>query len=187
MSLSVAVQRERLLDQHMGRMSGILAHRHAQRVALGLDVGERADAGARMHHEHETIPTRIDRDDAHGERRLEQADAAIGLREQRGRIDEGQIDTGADAAAFRDFLGKDGGAGGEAQPGTEARAGAAADGDDHVAVAAIRRRRIAGDVQADLPQCLGANEVRAFRQRFHVGHLHAVLQRICLGCCGSRR
>ena len=154
-----AVQRERLLDQHQRRMGGILAHRDAQRIALRLDVGERADARARVDHEHEAVPARIDRDDAHGQRRAEQADAAIGLREQRRGIDEGEID----AAALRYLLGENGGAGGEPQPWPEGGAGAAADGDDHVAVAAIGRRRIAGDMQADLPQRLGAHEVSAFR------------------------
>ena len=42
--------------------------------------------------------------------------------------------------------------------------GAVADGDAHVAVAAIWRQRIAGDVEADLPQHFGAHEIRAARQ-----------------------
>ena len=154
-----AVQREGLLDQHQRGMRGILAHRDAQRIALRLDVGERADSGARVDHEHETVPARIDRDDAHGQRRAEQADAAVGLREQCRWVDEGEID----AVAFCHLLGENGGAGGEPQRRPEGGAGAAADGDDHVAIAAIGRRRIARDVQADLPQRLGAHEVSAFR------------------------
>jgi len=116
-------------------------------------------------HEDEPIPARIDGDDAHRKRRAEQADAAIGLREQRRRIDESQIET-VDGC---DLLGKNGGTGGQSQPRPEGGTGAAADGDDHVAIAAIRRRRIAREVQADLPERLGANEICAFRQRFHGG------------------
>jgi hypothetical protein len=52
--------------------------------------------------------------------------------------------------------------GGEPQPWTEGRAGAAADGDDHVAIAAVGRCRIAGEVQADLPESLGAYKICAF-------------------------
>src|SRR5262249_61082043 len=80
-------------------------------------------------------------------------------------IDESQID----AIARRDLLGEDRGTGGQSQPRPERRAGAAADGDDHVAIAAIRGRRITREVQADLPQRFGANEICAFRQRFHGG------------------
>ena len=101
------------------------------------------------------IPTRIDRDNPHGERRAKQANPAIGLREQRRGIDEGQFN----AVALRNLLGENGGSGRELQPWPEGRTGAAADRDDHVAIAAIRRRRIAGDVQADLPQGFGTNEV----------------------------
>jgi hypothetical protein len=81
------------------------------------------------------------------------------LREQRRRIDESQFD----AVGLCDLLGENGRTGGEPQPWTEGRAGAAADGDDHVAIAAVGRCRIAGEVQADLPKRLGANEVCTFR------------------------
>jgi hypothetical protein len=159
------VECERLVDQHQRGVGGILANRHAQRIAFRLDVCERADPGSRVDHEDESIPARIDRDDAQRKGRTEQADAAIGLREQRRGIDESQID----AVARCDLLGEDRGTGGQSQPRPECRAGAAADGDDHVAIAAIRSRRITREVQADLPERLGANEICAFRQRFHDG------------------
>ena len=157
------MQGESLIDQNKRRMRGILADGDSQRIALRLDVGERADAGPRMDHEHEPVPARIDGDNAHRKGRAKQADTAIGLGEQGRRIDERQID----AAALGDLLGQNGRARRQPQPGAEIFAGPAADDNDHVAIAAIRRRRIAGDVQADLPECLGANEVGAFRQRFH--------------------
>jgi hypothetical protein len=56
----------------------------------------------------------------------------------------------------------------------EDRAGAAADGDDHIAIAAIRRHRIAAELRADLSKSLGANQVCASWQQFHVEPLHAV-------------
>src|SRR5262249_633429 len=95
----------------------------------------------RVDHEHETVPAWVDRDDANRKRRPEQADPPIGLREQCRGIDEGQVD----AVAFCDLLGEDGGAGGEPQPGTEDCAGAAANGDDHIAIATIRRRWITSE------------------------------------------
>jgi hypothetical protein len=159
------VERERLVDQHQRGMGGILANRHAQRISFRLDVRERADPRSRVDHEDEPVPARIDGDDAHRKGRAKQADAAIRLREQRRRIDESQIE----AVTCRDLLGEDGGTRGQSQPRPEGRTGAATDGDDHVTIAAIRRRRIARDVQADLPERLGANEICAFRQRFHGG------------------
>ena len=55
-----------------------------------------------MYREHHAVPARIGSDDAQRQRLLEQADAAIGLRQQRRWIDEGALD-----AARRDFLGED--------------------------------------------------------------------------------
>ena len=99
-----AVQRECLINQNMRGMRGVLANRDTQRIALRLDVRERADSRSRVDHEHEAVPTWIDGDDAHGQRRAKQADATIGLREQRRWIDEGQID----AVSLRNFLSQDG-------------------------------------------------------------------------------
>jgi hypothetical protein len=146
-------------------VGGILANRNAQRISFRLDVRERADSGSRVDHEDEPVPARIDGDDAHRKGRTEQADAAIGLREHRRGIDESQID----AIARGDLLGENRRTGGQPQPRPERRAGAAADRDDHVAIAAIRGRWITREVQADLPERLGANEICAFRQWFHGG------------------
>jgi len=156
------VQREHLIDEDEGRMGRILAHRHFEWVAAVLQILDGADAGLGIDHHHEPVPARIAGNDAHRQLLLEDADAAIGLRQERRGIDEGELDL-----ALRDALGDDGRAGGHAEPRREVIGAAAADGDAHVTVAAIGRQRIAGDVQADLPQCLGADEIGALRQRFH--------------------
>jgi hypothetical protein len=109
-------------------------------------------------HEHKAVPARKDGDDAQGQRRAEQADAAISLREQRRGIDESEVD----AVALGNLLGEYGGTRGKSQPRSERGGGAAADGDDHIAIAAIGCGRLAREVQTDLPKNLGANEVRAF-------------------------
>jgi len=59
-------------------------------------------------------------------------------------------------------------AGRHAQEGAELLARAVADGDADIAIAAIRRRRIAGEIEAQLPERLGAHEICAARQFFHV-------------------
>src|SRR5262249_58887838 len=106
--------------------------------------------------------------------RAKQAAAPKSLCERARGIDERQFD----AVALRNLLGEDSGASGESQPGPEGRAGAAADGDDHIAIAAIRRHRIACEMQADFPESLGANEVCTFWQQFHTEHLHALKKRV---------
>ena len=115
-----------------------------------------------MYCKHHAVPARIGRDDAHGQRLLEQPDAAIGLRQQRRRIDEGALD-----AARGDFFGEDRRPGRHAQPRPETFAAAGSDRNDHVAVTAIGRVGIAGDVQADLPQRLAADKIGAFWEWFH--------------------
>src|SRR6185437_8822763 len=45
---------------------------------------------------------------------------------------------------------------------------AVADGDADIAIAAVRRRRIAGEIEPQFPERLGAQEIRAARQFFHV-------------------
>ena len=150
------VDAERLVDEIARRMRGVLARRNAKRNALRLDLGERLDADARVHHEGEAIPGRIVRHDAQGQRLLEQSLAAHRLRQHRRRIDDRRLELAA-----RHRMREDRRAAGHAQPRFVRVARAAADGDADVAVAVIRRRRIAGDVQADFPQKLGADEVRA--------------------------
>src|SRR6516225_4511891 len=122
----------------------------------------------RVDHEHEAIPARIDGNDPHGKRGAEQADAAVSLREQRRGIDEGKLD-----APACNILGQDRGTRRQSQPWSKLRARSAPDGNDHVAVSAVWRGGIARDVQADLPERLGANKVRASRQRFHHNRLRS--------------
>ena len=140
-------------------MSGILTNRDAQRISLGLDVCERADPRSRVDHEHKAVPAWINGHDAQGQRRAEQPDAAISLREQRRGVDEGELNT----VALGNLLGQYGGTRGKSQPRSEGGARAAADGDDHIAIATIWCRRVTREVQTDLPEDLAANEVRAFR------------------------
>ena len=52
-----AVEAEHLVDEIARRMRRVLARRDAQRHALRLDVGERLDAGARMHRRRRSGPT----------------------------------------------------------------------------------------------------------------------------------
>ena len=47
------INAKRLVDEIARRMRGVLARRDAKRNALGFDVGERFDAGTRMHREDE--------------------------------------------------------------------------------------------------------------------------------------
>src|SRR5262249_42684362 len=142
--------------------------RSGYRVAL-MSASERIHR-SRVDHEHETVPARIDSDDAHGKWRAEQADPAIGLREQRRRIDQSQLD----AVAVRNLLGENGGTPGESPPRAEGGGRAAADPNHQVAHADGRRCGVASGVENDLPESLGAYEICTFRQWFHCVHLRAV-------------
>src|SRR5262249_19843568 len=152
------VERKGLVDQYESGVGGILTDRDAQRISFDLDICERADPRSRMDHEHEAVPARIDGDDAKGQRRAEQADAAIGLREQRRGIDEGELDP----VSLGNLLGEYGGTRGKSQPRAERGGGAPAGGDDHNPISAIGGGRGSRGGHNDLPKNLGANEVRAF-------------------------
>src|SRR5919201_3780044 len=153
-------------------MRRILAGGKPQRDALRAYLGERLDAKPRMHGEHETVPRWIVRDDAERQWFLEQPAAAHRLVEERRRIDDRRLELAA-----RHGVREDRRAARHAQPRLVALPGTAADRDADVAVAVVRLRRIAGDVQPDLPQELGADEIGALRQRFHAPPKEALKKR----------
>src|SRR5262249_20126219 len=151
-----------LVEQHARGVRGVLADGQAQRVALLLDLRERGDAGARVDAVDVAVPGRIARHDAHRQGLAEQALAAVRLRQAPRRVHERHLDLAAD-----DGGGKDRRAGRHAQVGNVVLTRAAAHGDAEVAVAGVRLVRVPGDVQADLPDRLPTDKVRATRQRLH--------------------
>ena len=76
----------------------------------------------------------------------EQANPAIKVRASNAEGFEGES-----TPSPLNLLGENGRARRKPQPRPEGRAGAAPNSDDHVAIAAVWRRRIASNVQADLP------------------------------------
>ena len=157
-----AVVRQELVRAHARGVRRILLHRNGERHPLLAHFVQRSDAGLRVDDDGEPVPRRIDRDHAQGQRRLEHADAPVGLREQRRGVDHRHLER-----AVGNRVGEHRRAGRHPEPGAEIGARAVADHDAHVAIPAVRRRRVAGHVEAELPEHLGAREVRASRQCLH--------------------
>ena len=139
-------------------MRGVLAQRNLERIARFLDVMQRLEAEARTHGDDEAVAARIRADDAQRQRLVEQSDSPIGLRQHRRGVDERHVDV-----AVGDRVRHDRRTRGQLERWLEIHARTRAHADAHVAVAAVLDLRLAGDVEAQLPQNLGALEVGALR------------------------
>ena len=151
-----------LVDQHKRRMGRILTDRDLQRVFRILDILNGFQPGLLVGDDGELVPGRVIGDDPHRQGRIENPEPAIGLGQQRRRVDEGHVDIPRD-----DVVRHDRRAAGELERGAEIGLPAGADRDAHIAIAAIGNIRIARNMQPDLPQHFRTSEIGADRQRFH--------------------
>ena len=86
------MEREHLVEEDPGGVRRALPDGQPQRILLLLELRDRSDAGPLVDDHDEAVPRRVGRDDAHRERRGEEAGAPVRLREAPGRVQERHLD-----------------------------------------------------------------------------------------------
>ena len=130
------------------------AARDADAVATALALLEKGDASI----------VSFNMNDADIERRFEHPLAAIGLGQQRRRIEKRHVH-GSGADVMRQHRRP----GGEAERRHPGPIAAGADADPHVTVTAIGNVRVSSDIEGHLPERFGAYEIGPSRKRLKAG------------------